>query len=141
MHPKQDEDTVLKQVSQELRRTHVLTEEQKQTLSKIFEKRLAPALALVDARNVSSYHFKPSGRTIWIVKGRRGEYQVMPESMFCTCDDYYFRVMDNKKQLCYHLVAQQIAYALGQFDSSEMPDSGYTEVTAKWNSRSQSRRS
>src|SRR5437773_10552649 len=115
---KSDEYSVLKHVSEELRRTHTLTDGQKQTLAKVFEKRLPQALALVDARNVTSYTFKPSGRTIWIVKGRKGQYQVVPESLFCTCDDYYFRVMDNKKQLCYHLVAQQIAEALGRFDAN-----------------------
>jgi predicted nucleic acid-binding Zn finger protein len=138
---KPDEDLVLKQVSQELRRTRTLTDEQKQTLSKVFDKRLPPALALVETRSVSTYRFKPSGRTVWMVKGRKGEYQVMPESMFCTCDDYYFRVMDNKKQLCYHLVAQQIAEAMGQFNSSILSDADYAEVSSKWNSRAQSRRS
>ena len=141
MTGKPDEDAILKQVSEELRHTHSLSEQQKQTLSKIFEKRFPPALALVEARNIASYRFKPSGRTVWIVKGRRGEYQVMPESMFCTCDDYYFRVMDNKKQLCYHLVAQQIAEAMGQFSSSVLPDADYAQVSSKWNSRAQSRRS
>jgi len=126
------EDNVLRQVSQELRRTHLLTEEQKKALSKVFEKRLPQALALVDASTVINYRFKPSGRTFWVVKGRKGEYQVMPESMFCTCDDYYFRVMDNKKQLCYHLVAQQIAEALGQYGVLEFTDSQYAEVTSKW---------
>lgn len=141
MAPKTDEDSALRLVSQNLRRTHALTEEQKQTLSKVFEKRLPPALALVEARNVTNYRFKPSGRTIWIVKGRKGDYQVMPESMFCTCDDYYFRVMDNQKQLCYHLVAQQIAEALGQFSTSEVPDSRYAEVSAKWSERASPARS
>jgi len=56
----------------------------------------------------------------------------MPDSMFCTCDDYYFRVMDNKKQLCYHLVAQQIAEALGQYGMLDFADSQYAEVTSKW---------
>ncbi len=139
--PGSDEDSVLKHVSEELRRTHTLTDEQKQSLAKVFEKRLPQALALVDARNVTSYRFKPSGRTIWIVKGRKGEYQVVPESMFCTCDDYYFRVMDNKKQLCYHLVAQQIAEAMGRFDDNIMTDSQYSEVTSKWSARSSSGRS
>jgi predicted nucleic acid-binding Zn finger protein len=138
--PKPDEDIVLKQLSEELRRTHTLTDEQKQTLSKVFDKRLPPALALVEDRSVTSYRFKPSGRTIWIVKGRKGDYQIMPESLFCTCDDYYFRVMDNKKQLCYHIVAQQIAEALGQFDAYDQSDSSYNEVTAKWSARASSRR-
>lgn len=127
------EDRVLREVSQQLRRTHALTEEQKQTLSRVFQKRLPQALALVEARKITKYHFKPSGRTIWVVKGRKGEYQVMPESMFCTCDDYYFRVMDNKKQLCYHLVAQQIAEAIDKFGELNLADSKYAEVTSKWN--------
>jgi predicted nucleic acid-binding Zn finger protein len=137
--PKPDEEVVLKQLSEELRRTHTLTDEQKQTLSKVFDKRLSPALALVEARSITSYRFKPSGRTVWIVKGRKGDYQIMPESMFCTCDDYYFRVMDNKKQLCYHIVAQQIAEALGQFDVFDQSDSSYADLTAKWSAQASSR--
>jgi predicted nucleic acid-binding Zn finger protein len=140
VNPKPDEDVVLKRLSEELRQTQSLTEAQKQTLSKVFEKRLPPALALVESGSVAVYKFKPSGRTIWIVKGRKGDYQVMPESMFCTCDDYYFRVMDNKKQLCYHLVAQQIAEALGKFDASDQSDSRYAEYAAKWSARASSRR-
>ena len=101
-------------------------------MSKVFEKRFPQALAIVEARKVTNYRFKPSGRTLWVVKGRKGEYQVMPDSMFCTCDDYYFRVMDNKKQLCYHLVAQQIAEALGQYAMLDFADSQYAEVTSKW---------
>ena len=118
-----------------------MTDEQKETLSKIFEKRLPPALGIVEARNVSIYRFKPSGRTIWIVKGRKSDYQVMPESMFCTCDDYYFRVMDNKKQLCYHLVAQQIAEALGKYSVSDLSDARYSEVVSKWSVRATPSRS
>src|SRR5437879_7025738 len=94
---KPTEDIVLRQVSEELRRTHLLTDEQKQALSKVFEKRFPQALAIVEARKVTNYRFKPSGRTLWVVKGRKGEYQVMPDSMFCTCDDYYFRVMRSEE--------------------------------------------
>src|SRR5438132_6827375 len=129
---KPTEDIVVRQVSEELRRTHLLTNAQKQALSKVFEKRFPKALAIVEARKVTNYRFTPSGRTLWVVKGRKGEYQVMPDSMFCTCDDYYFRVMDNKKQLCYHLVAQQIAEALGQYGVLDFADSQYAEVTSKW---------
>ena len=130
---KPDEANVLREISDELRRTHILTESQKRALSKVFEKRLPQALLIVEGGKVASYRFKPSGRTVWIVKGRKGEYQVMPDSMFCTCDDYYFRVMDKKKQLCYHLVAQQIAESLGKFVESDLADSKYAEVTSRWN--------
>jgi predicted nucleic acid-binding Zn finger protein len=101
-------------------------------LSKVFEKRFPQALAVVEAKSVTNYRFRPSQRTLWAVKGRKGEYQVIPDSMFCTCDDYYFRVMDNKRQLCYHLVAQQIAEALGQYGVLDLADSQYTEVISKW---------
>ncbi len=127
------EDRVLRQISKEIRQTHTLSEEQKQTLSKLFEKRLSQAMALVDNGKVTRHRFIPSRRTIWVVKGRKGDYQVMPDSMFCTCDDYYFRVMDKKKQLCYHLVAQQIAEGLGRFVESDLADSKYSEVTSRWN--------
>ncbi len=127
------EDRVLRDVSREIRGTNSLTDEQKQTLSRVFEKRFAQALALVEAGKITKHRFKPSGRTIWLVNGRKGEYQVMPDSMFCTCDDYYFRVMDKKKQLCYHLIAQQIAEGLGKFVESDLADSKYSEVTSRWN--------
>src|SRR6266581_4411289 len=53
----------------------------------------------------------------------------------------YIRVMDNKKQLCYHLVAQQIAEAMGRFDDNIMSDSQYSEVTSTWSARTSSGRS
>ena len=135
------EESILKEVYHVLRRTHVLTEEQKETLSKVFQKRLTQALVLIEAGKVAKYCFRPSGRTIWVVKGRKGDYQIMPDSMFCTCDDYYFRVMDKKKQLCYHLVAQQIAEALGKFGESNLADSKFAEVSSKWNATMSSGRS
>ena len=141
MNPKPSEDSVLEAISNEIRRTRTLSGDQKLTLSKIFEKRFSQAMAVVEGKNVTSYRFSPSGRTAWIVKGRKGEYQVMPASMFCTCDDYYFRVMDNKKQLCYHLVAQRIAEALDQYDVQNLADSRYAGLSEKWASRNPSARS
>ena len=135
------EPGTLKRVSEELNKTHSLTSEQKDLLAKIFEKRLPPAIALVEGRKVVNLRFRPSGRNVWTVKGRTGEYQVIPESLFCTCDDYYFRVMDNKKQLCYHVIAQQLAAALGHYDMTELSDSQYAELVSRWTERTSSRRS
>jgi predicted nucleic acid-binding Zn finger protein len=135
------EPSTLKRVSEELSKTHALTDGQKDLLAKIFEKRLPPAIALVEGKKIMNLRFRPSGRNVWTVKGRRGEYQVIPESLFCTCDDYYFRVMDNKKQLCYHVIAQQLAQALGKFDLTELPDSRYAELASKLTERTSSGRS
>jgi predicted nucleic acid-binding Zn finger protein len=108
------------------------TDAQKSRLAERFADRFKNALALVDKRKVHRYRFKPSGRTIWTVEGRKGVYQVIPEMNFCSCDDYYFRVMDGKKALCYHIIAQKIASALGRFDTSDLKDAQYTRITKQW---------
>ncbi len=127
-----DEGKVVKDLSVELRKTRVVSEEQKQKLQNIFQKRLPPALAIVEDKRVARYRFDPSGRSVWIVTGRKGQYQVIPDSMFCTCDDYHFRVMENKKQLCYHILAQQLAEPLGKYIESNLPDSSYFRMMSKW---------
>ena len=104
----------------------------KDVLEKTFQKRSGQALVLVEDGKVSQLKFSPSGRIFWTVTGRKGEYQVLPESMFCTCDDYYFRVMGHKKQLCYHLIAQQLAEAMGKHRQDSLRDADYEAVTAKW---------
>jgi predicted nucleic acid-binding Zn finger protein len=60
----------------------------------------------------------------------------MPDSLFCTCDDYYFRVMEHKRELCYHVIAQQISEALGRHNVTEMADSRYAEITDKLTAKS-----
>ncbi len=87
---------------------------------------------LVEGGKVSRFMFSPSGRIVWVVTGRKGRYQVVPESVFCTCDDYYFRVMGQKKQLCYHLIAQQLAEAVGKHRQDSLKDGDYQSITAQW---------
>lgn len=126
------ETNVLNEVCKDLRQTGTLTDQMKAVLTKTFQKRSDQAQLLVEGGKVSRFRFNPSGRTIWTVAGRKGEYQVLPESMFCTCDDYYFRVMGRKKQLCYHLIAQQLAEATGRHRSDSLRDADYEVVTARW---------
>ncbi len=89
-------------------------------------------MVLVEGGKVNRLSFSPSGRIVWTVSGKKGTYQVVPESLFCTCDDYYFRVMGKKKQLCYHLIAQQLAEAMGRHSKDELRDGDYETVTSKW---------
>jgi predicted nucleic acid-binding Zn finger protein len=97
-------------------------------LTTIFQKRFQQALNLAEGGKVRKYQFKPSGRTIWGVTGRGRDYQILPDSLFCTCDDYHFRVMEHKKQLCYHIIAQQLAEAMSSYNVHEMMDSRYQEI-------------
>jgi len=39
--------------------------------------------------------------------------------------------MEHKKQLCYHIIAQQLSEAMGKQNITEMSDSRYPEVTSK----------
>ena len=129
--PTVNENRILKGACQEIVRTRTFSEEQKQTLTTVFQKRFQQALGLVEAGKVRKYQFAPSGRTIWVVTGRGRDYQVLPDSLFCTCDDYYFRVMERKKQLCYHIIAQQLSVAMSKHNAIEMTDSRYPEITSK----------
>lgn len=97
-----------------------------------FANRFENALSLVETRKIKKYVFFPSGRVIWAVKGRKAEYQVIPDSNFCSCDDYYFRVIDQRRQLCYHIIAQRLADALEKYDSEKLPDSSYSKITERW---------
>jgi predicted nucleic acid-binding Zn finger protein len=97
-----------------------------------FERRYEKALKTVQDRFVTKYTFTPSGRVVWTVKGKSGEYQIMPETNFCNCDDFYFRVMGYKRQVCYHMIAQKIANCLKVYNRRDLRDSDYDRITEKW---------
>ena len=126
-----NENRILKDTCLEIGRTGILSETQREALETTFQKRFHQALGLAEGEKVRKYRFSPSGRTLWVVIGRGREYQVLPDSMFCTCDDYYFRVMDHKKQLCYHIIAQRLSEAMGKYIVTETIDSRYPEISSK----------
>jgi predicted nucleic acid-binding Zn finger protein len=39
--------------------------------------------------------------------------------------------MEHKKQLCYHIIAQQLSVAMNKQNSIDMTDSRYPEITSK----------
>lgn len=106
-----------------------------EALKKLLGERFTNGWELANTGKVRRYEFTPSRRTVWVVQGRRSEYQVMPDIPFCYCDDYYFRVMDRKRGLCYHIIAQRIAAALGKFGKVQKNDSQYSTVTDRWRAR------
>ena len=102
------------------------------TLYELFGQRFTKALATLKENRVKKYIFKPSGRTVWIVIGRERDYLIMAEAEFCMCDDFYFRVLDKKIHLCYHLIAQKIARNLGWYETLEENDEHYESLTNEW---------
>lgn len=101
-------------------------------LSIPFSQRFERALEAVKSKRVKKYVFKPSNRVVWIVVGKERDYLIMPDVAFCTCSDFYFRVMDRQIHLCYHLVAQRIAETLGIHDCYEETDDLYEALMKDW---------
>ena len=98
----------------------------------LFGQRFTKALEALKENRVKKYMFRPSNRTVWIVVGRERDYLIMAEAEFCTCDDFYFRVLDKKIHLCYHLISQKIAKNLGWFDPIEENDDLYQSLMNEW---------
>jgi predicted nucleic acid-binding Zn finger protein len=101
-------------------------------LYEIFGQRFTKAFETVKENRVKKYSFKPSGRTVWIVVGRERDYLIMPEVEFCTCDDFYFRVLDREVHLCYHLIAQKLAKNLDWFAVIEEHDELFDSLMNEW---------
>jgi predicted nucleic acid-binding Zn finger protein len=51
----------------------------------------------VKEKRVKKYIFKPSNRVRWIVVGRTRDYIVLPSVGYCSCEDFFFRVMSHEK--------------------------------------------
>jgi predicted nucleic acid-binding Zn finger protein len=101
-------------------------------LYELFGPRFTKSLDALKEGRVKKYIFKPSGRTVWIVVGRERDYLIMPEAEFCTCDDFYFRVLDKKVHMCYHLLTQKIAANLGWFETLEENDECFDMLMNEW---------
>jgi predicted nucleic acid-binding Zn finger protein len=101
-------------------------------LYELFGQRFTKAFDVLKESRVKKYVFKPSGKIVWIVIGRERDYLIMPEAEFCTCDDFYFRVLDRKIHLCYHLIAQKIARNLGWYETLEETDELYKSLMNEW---------
>ena len=129
---KPNELKLIDNICYEISSNHSIKMETKRKLEELFGERFQKALNIVEKGAVKRHIFKPSGRVIWEVKGKTSSYQIMTRTYFCNCDDYYFRVMSSKKQLCYHIIAQKIAFALERFENQEWSDKDYSKITLRW---------
>jgi predicted nucleic acid-binding Zn finger protein len=102
------------------------------TLYDIFGQRFTRAFETLKENRVKKYVFKPSGRIVWIVVGRERDYLIMPEADFCTCDDFYFRVLDRQVHMCYHLIAQKLAKNLDWYEAIEERDELHDSLMNEW---------
>ena len=123
---------VLKATCEEAKLKGKLTKKHIDSLTVMFGSRFLNAWKAVNEGRVKKYIFKPSGRIVWIVVGKRRDYLIMPAANFCSCDDFYYNVINKKAYLCYHLIAQRLAESLGLYDTIEEEDSLYRILMREW---------
>jgi len=122
----------LNTICRKAKATGKLSGEDINELYELFGQRFTKALDALKENRVKKYVFKPSSRVVWIVVGRERDYLIMPEAEYCTCDDFYFRVLDKKIHMCYHLFSQKIAQNLGWFETIETNDEDYDMLMDEW---------
>lgn len=103
-----------------------------EALSERFGSRFIKAWEAVNERRVKKYSFKPSGKTLWIVVGRKREYIVLPDVHYCSCNDFYYKVMNRESFLCYHLIACHLARATRSYDLIREEDALYNFLLNDW---------
>jgi predicted nucleic acid-binding Zn finger protein len=126
------ESNILDVICREAKREGKLTGKNLTRLYEVFGSRFTRAFEALKDGRVKKYVFKPSGRTVWIVVGKEKDYLIMPEAEFCTCDDFYFRVLDREVHMCYHLIAQKLAKNLDWYETIEEHDELYDSLMAEW---------
>lgn len=57
--------------------------------------------------------------------GRLGDEFVDPEKPYCSCSNFYFRVLGGREETCYHLISYRIAAKTGRIDVIEFSDDEY----------------
>ncbi len=133
-----EERLVLERILDEARSERSLSRSAWERLHATFGERFDRAWRLVQEKRIKRYTFRPSGRVLWVAVGQTGEYQVYPAAGYCGCDDFYFRVLDGDVAICYHLLGQRLADALGAFDSIEEDDEAYSLLVGEWRAQARS---
>lgn len=129
---KPSESNILKAICEEAEVHRRVKEIHMTQLSATFGSRFEKAWESLTKERVKKYVFQPSGRIVWIVVGKKQEYLVMPATDFCSCNDFYFRVMEREVHLCYHLIAQKLAEALKKYDLVQERDELLYSLMEEW---------
>jgi predicted nucleic acid-binding Zn finger protein len=92
--------------------------------------KLRRAAETVLAGGVKESVFHPSGRKLVTVVGRLGDEFVDPEKPYCSCSNFYFKVLGGREEACYHLLSYWMASKTGRVDVIEFDDEEYPSYLA-----------
>lgn len=102
------------------------------TVEEVTLKRLKKAVEVVNKGRVKKYIFRPSGRVVWIVVGKKRDYWIIPK-LYCSCDDFYINVISRRKSsICYHLLAQALAEKIGNYEVFNVTDEEGERLEEEW---------
>jgi predicted nucleic acid-binding Zn finger protein len=87
--------------------------------------KLDRAVDAVLAGAVKESVFLPSGRKVITVVGRLGDEFIDPDKPYCSCSNFYFRVLGGREEICYHLLSYGIASKTGRIDTVKFSDEEY----------------
>ena len=87
--------------------------------------KLDRAIDAVLAGGVKEARFLPSGRKVVTVVGSMGDEFVDPDKPYCSCSNFFFRVVGGREEICYHLLSYKIAAKAGKVDVIEFSDEEY----------------
>ncbi|TFG10783.1 hypothetical protein EU538_00795 [Candidatus Thorarchaeota archaeon] len=109
-----------------------LTQDTVQYFRKKYNNRFIRALRAAEEGRVMHYHFRPSDTTAWIVQGGKREYLVIP-GIYCSCRSFYQSVVIARDfEMCYHMLAQNIAEVRSLQKDAETSDSERRRLYDKW---------
>jgi predicted nucleic acid-binding Zn finger protein len=92
-----------------------------------FGKTFEKAVDAVARGYVKAHVFVPSGRTIYTVVGSSGDEFIAPEKPYCSCSNFFFRVMDGKREYCYHLLGYKMAVEAKKVEQVTFSDDEYSD--------------
>lgn len=90
-----------------------------------YGKKLDRAIDTVLAGGVKESVFLPSGRKVISVVGTLGDELVDPLRPYCSCSNFFFRVLGGREETCYHLLSYAIATKMGMVDTVRFSDEEY----------------
>ena len=90
-----------------------------------YGKKLDRAVDAVLSGGVKEARFLPSGRKVVTVVGRLGDEFVDPEKPYCSCSNFFFRVLGGREEICYHLLSYRMAAETGKLDVVKFSDEEY----------------
>ena len=90
-----------------------------------YGKKFDRAIKLLERKAVKLHRFHPSEREIWTVVGVEGDQLVNETQPYCSCRHFHYKVLSDKDETCYHLLAVKMARKMNAYETIDLQDIEY----------------